>query len=243
MVAEDSDGRITDVTTVDAAGRHVAGELSADGSRWHSTSPLAADTNYTVRVSTEDEDGAPGRKVLTFNTGKPTAPRRSAPRASASSSAQGKGAYGVGQPLTAELSQPVQDPAQRAIVERALKVPSTPAVQSAPGTGWTTRNCTSVPQEYWPEHATIKVRSTLDGIKIGDRMCRRQGQTPEDHHRATSVIAVTDVAAHTPHGLQGAERRSGRSPSPPASPVSRPATALQARPRQGMPSYVCSAPP
>ncbi len=76
VVAEDSDGRITDVTAVDAAGRHVAGELSADGSRWHSTSPLAAGAQYTVRVSTENGEGAPGRKVLTFETGTPTTKKR-----------------------------------------------------------------------------------------------------------------------------------------------------------------------
>ncbi|CAM5523905.1 Lipoprotein-anchoring transpeptidase ErfK/SrfK OS=Streptomyces albaduncus OX=68172 GN=FHS32_003347 PE=4 SV=1 [Streptomyces griseoloalbus] len=69
IVAEDSDGRITDVVAVDASGRHLAGELAADGSRWHSTTPLAASAQYTVRVSTENEDGRPGRKVLTFSTG------------------------------------------------------------------------------------------------------------------------------------------------------------------------------
>src|SRR5919106_1744010 len=71
VTAEDDDGRITDVTAIDTSGRYVAGELSADGSRWHSTSPLAAGAHYTVRVSTEDEDGAPGRRVLTFDTSKP----------------------------------------------------------------------------------------------------------------------------------------------------------------------------
>lgn len=39
ITSDDSDDRITDVTAVDATGRYVAGELSADGSRWHSTSP------------------------------------------------------------------------------------------------------------------------------------------------------------------------------------------------------------
>src|SRR5690606_15749804 len=76
VVAEDDDGRITDVTARDAAGRYVAGELAADGSRWHSTSPLAANAQYTVRVSTENEDGAPGRKVITFTTGKPSTTKR-----------------------------------------------------------------------------------------------------------------------------------------------------------------------
>ncbi|CAM5414129.1 hypothetical protein SFUMM280S_08576 [Streptomyces fumanus] len=104
VVARGADGRITDVTAVDRAGRYLAGELSADGTRWHSTAPLAADASYTVRVSTESPDGAPGRKVLTFDTGRPATKQRLdvafGPKA---------GTYGVGQPITAELSQPVRN--------------------------------------------------------------------------------------------------------------------------------------
>ncbi|MEV7792547.1 Ig-like domain-containing protein [Streptomyces sp. NPDC087512] len=190
VVAESAGGRITDVTAVDAAGRYVAGELSADGSRWHSTSPLAAGARYTVRVSTEDGDGAPGRKVLTFETGKPSAKKTLnvsfGPKA---------GSYGVGQPITAELSQPVADKAQRAIVERALKVESTPAVQGA----WywvDDKKLHYRPRDYWPAHATVEARSNLEGIKIGDRMWGGKGKplkiTTDDH-----VVAVTDAAAHT----------------------------------------------
>lgn len=60
VTSKDDDGRITDVTATDSTGRQLAGELSADGTRWHSTAPLAAGVHYTVRVATEDEDGAPG---------------------------------------------------------------------------------------------------------------------------------------------------------------------------------------
>ncbi|MFG3321720.1 Ig-like domain-containing protein [Streptomyces sp. NPDC048171] len=190
VVAEGADGRITDVTAMDASGRYVAGELSADGARWHSTSPLAANASYTVRVSTEDDDGAPGRKVLTFETGKPGAKKTLGitfgPKA---------GAYGVGQPVTAELSQPVRDKAQRAIVERALKVDSTPAVEGA--WHWVDdKKLHYRPKEFWPAHATIEVRSTLDGIKVGDRMWGGAAKplkiTTDDR-----VVAVTDAAAHT----------------------------------------------
>ncbi|GGW42223.1 L,D-transpeptidase [Streptomyces griseoloalbus] len=189
VVAEDSDGRITDVTALDASGRHVAGELAADGSRWHSTSPLAANARYTVRVSTEDEDGAPGRKVLTFTTGKPATTKplgvTFGPKA---------GTYGVGQPLTAELDAPVEDRAQRAVVERALKVESTPAVT---GTWhWVDdKKLHYRPQDYWPAHATVSVRSTLEGIKINDRL---RGGTAEPLTIRTGdrVIAVTDAATH-----------------------------------------------
>ncbi|MFC8425983.1 Ig-like domain-containing protein [Streptomyces sp. NPDC057236] len=189
VVAEDSDGRITDVTAVDASGRHVAGELAADGSRWHSTSPLAANARYTVRVSTEDEDGAPGRKVLTFTTAKPAGTRRLTV-----AFGPGAGTYGVGQPLTAELSAPVKDPAQRAVVERSLKVESTPAVSGA--WHWVDdKKLHYRPQDYWPAHATIDVRSTLEGVKVDDRL--RGGRSePLTIRTGDRVIAVTDAAAH-----------------------------------------------
>ncbi|GAA2521908.1 MULTISPECIES: L,D-transpeptidase [Streptomyces] len=189
VVAEDSDGRITDVTAVDASGRYVAGELAADGSRWHSTSPLAANARYTVRVSTENEDGRPGRKVLSFTTGKPTTTQRLAvtfgPEA---------GTYGVGQPLTAELNVPVRDRAQRAVVERALKVDSTPAVS---GTWhWVDdKKLHYRPEDYWPAHATVRVHSTLEGIKINDRL-RGGASAPLTIAIGDRVIAVADAAAH-----------------------------------------------
>jgi lipoprotein-anchoring transpeptidase ErfK/SrfK len=190
VVAEDSDGRITDVTAMDASGRYVAGELSADGSRWHSTSPLAANARYTVRVSTENEDGAPGRKVLTFDTGRPTTKKRLnvtfGPKA---------GTYGVGQPITAKLSKPVKDRAQRAIVERALKVDSIPAAAGA--WHWVDdKELHYRPQDYWPAHASIQVRSNLDGIKISDRLWGGKAK-PLKISTGDRVIAVTDAAAHT----------------------------------------------
>lgn len=190
VTAEDEDGRITDVTAMDAAGRHVAGELSADGARWHSTSPLAAHARYTVRVSTEDEDGAPGRKVLTFDTGKPLTKKRLnvtfGPKA---------GRYGVGQPITAELNAPVKDRAQRAVVESALKVDSTPAVEG----GWHWVDDTELhyrPKEYWPTHATVRVRSNLEGIKISDRLWGGRAKSVE-LTIGDRVVAVTDAASHS----------------------------------------------
>ncbi|WP_329340050.1 Ig-like domain-containing protein [Streptomyces sp. NBC_00663] len=190
VTAEDDDGRITDVTAMDATGRHVAGELSADGTRWHSTSPLAASAHYTVRVSTEDEDGAPGRRVLDFDTGKPTTKKRLkvtfGPKA---------GKYGVGQPITAELNKPVKDKAQRAIVERALKVDSMPATEGA----WywvDDKELHYRPKEYWPAHATIQVHSNLDGVKISDRLWGGRVK-PLKLTTGDRIIAVTDASAHS----------------------------------------------
>ncbi|WP_328975937.1 L,D-transpeptidase [Streptomyces canus] len=188
--AEDDDGRITDVTATDATGRYVAGELSADGSRWRSTSPLAANAHYTVRVSIEDEDGAPGRKILDFDTSKPLGKTRLKVTFGPKS-----GTYGVGQPVTAKLDRPVKDKAQRAVIERALRVDSAPAAQGA--WHWVDdKELHYRPREYWPAHATIQVRSDLEGIKIGDRLWGGKSK-PLKLTTGDRIIAVTDASSHS----------------------------------------------
>ncbi|MEU8969564.1 Ig-like domain-containing protein [Streptomyces monashensis] len=189
ITANDGEGQITDVTAQDAAGRYVAGELTADGSRWHSTSPLAANAHYTVTVSTEDEDGAPGRKVLAFDTGSPTAKKRLTVKLGPDS-----GAYGVGQPITAQLDQEIKDKTQRAVIERALRVDSSPSVQGS--WYWVSgKELHYRPKEYWPVHATVTVHSNLDGIKISDRLWGGPSK-PLKITTGDRVVAVTDAAAH-----------------------------------------------
>lgn len=189
ITTSDDDGRITDVTAQDSTGRFVAGELAADGSRWHSTSPLAANAHYTVEVSTEDEDGAPGRKILTFDTSKPTTTKRLNVTFGPES-----GQYGVGQPITAQLDQAVKDKAQRALVERALRVDATPAVQGS----WywvSDKELHYRPKEYWPTHATIQVHSNLDGVRISDRLWGGKSKALKIT-TGDRIEAVTDASAH-----------------------------------------------
>ncbi|MEW2516121.1 Ig-like domain-containing protein [Streptomyces sp. NPDC046870] len=189
VTANSDEGRITDVTAQDATGRHVAGELSADGSRWHSTSPLAANAHYTVTVSTEDEDGAPGRKVLTFDTSGPTSKQRLNVTFGPE-----KGTYGVGQPITAQLDHAVKDKAQRAVVEQALRVDSTPAVQGS--WYWVgDKELHYRPKEYWPAHATIQVHSNLEGVRVGDRLWGGAAK-PLKITTGDRIEAVTDAATH-----------------------------------------------
>ncbi|MGI5140621.1 Ig-like domain-containing protein [Streptomyces sp. CA-106110] len=188
ITASDEDGRITDVTVTDARGRYVAGELSADGRRWHSTSPLAAGTHYTVTVSTEDEDGAPGRKVIEFDTSTPKSKTLKV------TFGPNSGTYGVGQPVTAELSEPVKDKTSRAVVERALKVDSAPVVEGS----WYWVNDKELhyrPQSYWPTHATITAHSDLDGVKVADRLWGGKSKSVK-LTTGDRIVAVTDAAAH-----------------------------------------------
>ncbi|MCL2730060.1 MAG: Ig-like domain-containing protein [Actinomycetia bacterium] len=183
---KDDGSRITDVTATDTAGRYIRGQLSADGLTWHSTAALAAGAHYTVRVSTEDSDGHPGRKVVTFDTTSQGAGLHVTFGPDA-------GTYGVGQPLTATLSKPVHDRSARAAVEANLRVSSVP--QAAPGSWYWVDDKTLHyrPQTYWPSHATITARSTLSGVRVQDKLYGGDDK-PLTLHTGDRVEATTDAA-------------------------------------------------
>ncbi|MFE9257168.1 Ig-like domain-containing protein [Streptomyces sp. NPDC006879] len=186
VTAKGEEGRITDVLAQDARGRRLAGELSADGRRWHSTVPMAAGTRYTVLVGTEDAQGAPGRRTLTFDT----TPAHKLLKVTFGPDA---GTYGVGQPLTAELSEPVKDKAQRAVVERSLLVESSPRVEGV--WHWVDdENLHFRPKEYWPAHGRVTVRSNLEGIRVGE--LHGAASAPLTLEFGDRIEAITDAASH-----------------------------------------------
>ncbi|MEU6882942.1 Ig-like domain-containing protein [Streptomyces sp. NPDC046712] len=187
ITAKGSEGRITDVTAVDATGHHLAGELTADGQRWRSTGSLTAGGRYTVKVSTEDEDGAPGVRTFTFETSpaKQGLTVKFGPEA---------GTYGVGQPITADLSVPVKDRAARAVVERALKVRSTPAVDGS--WHWVDdKKLHFRPKDYWPAGAAVAVAANLSGVKVGDKLYGGESK-PLQLTIGDRVEAVADAGSH-----------------------------------------------
>ncbi|MFF1697235.1 Ig-like domain-containing protein [Streptomyces sp. NPDC058257] len=189
VTSQGDEGRVTDVTATDEMGRYVAGELSADGARWHSTTPLAAGTHYTVRVSAEDEEGSPGRKVLTFDTNAPQKKKRLDVTFGPDS-----GKYGVGQPVTAKLSAKVKNKKSREIVERALKVETMPVTRGA----WHWVDSKTLhyrPKEYWPAGAKINVRSNLEGIKVREKLWGGDAK-PLKLTIGDRVEAVTDAGSH-----------------------------------------------
>jgi lipoprotein-anchoring transpeptidase ErfK/SrfK len=184
---KDDGSRITDVTATDAAGRSVRGELSADGLRWHSTARLAPGAHYTVRVSTEDGDGHPGRKVVGFDT----APAQAGLHVAFGPNA---GTYGVGQPITAELNRPVKDRAARAAVESSLHVSSSPQAASGSWYWVDDRTLHYRPSSYWPAHAQIDVRSTLNGVKVQGKLYGGADK-PLTLHTGDRIEAITDAAS------------------------------------------------
>ncbi|WOI59741.1 L,D-transpeptidase [Streptomyces fradiae] len=187
ITARDDDARITDVTAVDEAGRHLAGELSADGRGWRSTGAPAAGARYTVRVATENGDGAPGLRTMTFRT----APARKLLKVEFGPEA---GTYGVGQPLTATLSAPVKTKEGRAAIERALRVDSTPEVTGS----WHWVDDEKLhfrPKEYWPAGASVTLTSTLGGAHIGGGLYGAPTE-PLKIDIGDRVEAVADASTH-----------------------------------------------
>ncbi|MEU6894552.1 Ig-like domain-containing protein [Streptomyces sp. NPDC046557] len=187
VTSKGTGARITDVTVVDTHGRRLAGELSAKGDRWHSTAPMAAGVRYTATVSTEDERGAPGQRTLTFDT----TPAKKVLQVEFGPDA---GKYGVGQPLTAELSEPVHDKAARALVERGLVVDVPSGVEGA--WHWVDdKKLHFRPKDYWPAHSTVSVRSNLEGVKVTDDLYGTASK-PLTLEIGDRVEVTTDAASH-----------------------------------------------
>ena len=189
--------RITDVVATDSSGRPLPGELSADGRGWRSTAPLAAGTSYTVRVSTENESGAPGRGVHTFTT------RDAEGDTLDVTFGPEPGTYGVGQPVIAELSRKISDPHERALVEGALSVTAKPAVEGA----WywvDDKELHYRPRDYWPANATITVTSHLAGLPIRDGLRGGEGK-PLTLHTGDRIEAIADIGSHQMTVLRNGE--------------------------------------
>ncbi|MFF1902083.1 Ig-like domain-containing protein [Kitasatospora sp. NPDC058218] len=182
--------RLTDVTVVGPDGRVVAGQLSADQLSWQTTGRLKAATAYTVRIAADDGKGGRGDTTAGFSTlaGQRLLTAKLGPDSS------GTGLYGVGQPLTVQLSEAVKDPQARQEVERSLAVTSQPAVTG----GWywvDDKNLHFRPAEYWPTGTTVSLvfdgtgSRIADGLYGGDRsaLSLRIGERVE---------SVVDAATH-----------------------------------------------
>ncbi|WP_173019499.1 L,D-transpeptidase [Streptomyces alkaliphilus] len=189
----DTGPRITDVVLEDELGRPVPGRLSAGGDRWRSTAPLVAGSGYTLRVATEAADGTPGRREHTFRTRDLADLDTELLEVTLGPS---PGTYGVGQPITAKLSEGIADRDRRAAVERALRVESRPAA----GEGswyWVEDDLLHYrPREYWPANAEITVSADLAGVPLGEGL--RGGPVEELRWRTGDrVEALGDISSLT----------------------------------------------
>ncbi|MFJ5829246.1 Ig-like domain-containing protein [Streptomyces sp. NPDC093089] len=187
-------GVLADVTVTDQRGRRVAGTRSTDGTRWTSATALSTGGRFAARLVVERPGGhGPRRDLAHLELRAPAAP--AGDRLTVTFGPKDGGTYGVGQPITAELSHPVpaDAPEARRAVERALDVRAEPHVDGA----WywvDPRTLHYRPRTYWPTHATVRAHSGLAGTRITAGL---QGgpSRPLTFTTGARIEAVTDVSA------------------------------------------------
>ncbi len=189
-VTAEAGSRLTDVTVSGPDGRQVAGQLAADQHSWQTTGRLGAGAKYTVRIAADNGKGGRGETSTAFTTVTPT----NQLTAELGPDSSGSGIYGVGQPLTVKLSEPVKDPAARQEVERSLNVVSEPAVTGA----WywvDDKNLHFRPQDYWPANAKIRLSFGGAGAKISDGLYVGESSS-KSFRTGDRVEALVDAGSH-----------------------------------------------
>jgi len=159
LVVNAGHGSLTAVTVTAADGTPLAGALSADATSWTASEPLAFGTTYSVSAGARNADGKTADAAGSVSTVTPRTytmpsvfPNEDNP------------VVGVGQPITVTFDEDVTD---RAAVERALHVTTTPPVAGA----WSWFDDRSVhyrPQEYWPAHTHVAVDVDVYGLDVGE---------------------------------------------------------------------------
>ena len=182
---------IGSVTVADAAANSVPGTFSADRRTWTSAADLRAADTYELTAETSDPStNGVGLQHETFSTAAEENNIKFADMYPIDGST-----VGVGEPVVLEFENPVPA-ADRAAVERALTVYSTPA---QPGSwGWLSSERVDYrPENYWQVGTKVHVAMALDGVQIGAGQFGAEDHTLDftvGRDQETTVNLTTDHA-------------------------------------------------
>ncbi len=180
-------GTVGTVTLVDAKGAKVAGEPGPDGS-WSTGELLRPSTAYTLTVAATGPDGTETSTSSTFTTLKPkvTATYGLIPNG---------GNVGVGMPVIVQFGSGVITKAQRAEVEKRVKVTTVPKQQGA--WGWLdNRQLMWRPKDYWIPGTKVTVSTPLHGLQTGvDKWIAADDRT--SFTVGSSMVSTVDMNAHS----------------------------------------------
>lgn len=186
-----SGGTLSSVRLVNAAGKVVAGGLSADRAAWRASEVLGYGKTYTLTAVATNAAGAATRKVTTFTTVTPA--NYTMPSFGALASG---GTFGVGMPITLHFDEPIPD---RAAAERRLQVDTTPGTTGAwhwidaQNVHWRPK---TAPGKYWPAGTKVTVSANVYGVDLGNGLYG-QADRQVSFTIGRSQIAVIDNASHT----------------------------------------------
>ena len=182
-----SSGVLGAVTLADAKGQTVGGQAGPDGV-WTSSVRLRPSTVYTLTMAATGPDGTATTTSSTFTTLTPkvTATYGLIPNG---------GVVGVGMPVIVQFDSGVITKAQRAEVEKRVKVTTVPVQQGA--WGWLdNRQLMWRPKDYWFPGTKVTVSTPLHGLQTGaDKWIADDDQT--SFTVGSSMVSTVDVNAHT----------------------------------------------
>jgi len=182
-----SSGTLGAVTLVDDKGVKVGGKAGPDGA-WGTRALLRPSTAYTFTVAATGPDGTATTTTSKFTTLKPkvTATYGLIPNG---------GNVGVGMPVIVQFGSAVVTGAQRAAVEKRVKVTTRPVQQGA--WGWLdNRQLMWRPKAFWLPGTKVTVSTPLHGMQTGDDKWIAQDDRTS-FTVGSSMVSTVDMKAHT----------------------------------------------
>ncbi len=156
-------GRLTDVTMLNPAGRKVRGAISGDGSTWRNTEDLGYAKTYRITAKGVDAAGSPVTKAATVTTLTPGNLTMPSLERIGGYALTGGATYGVAIVPVVHFDEPIGN---RAAAERALKVTTSPQVAGS----WYWSDSQNVhwrPEQYWPSGTKVTVSAKVYGVRVG----------------------------------------------------------------------------
>ncbi len=181
-----SSGTLGAVTLVDAKGTAVPGQVDPEGT-WATTELLHPSTAYTFTIAATGPDGTATSVSSTFTTLKPkvTATYGLIPNG---------GVVGVGMPVIVQFSSGVITKAQRAEVEKRVKVTTNPVQQGS--WGWLdNRQLMWRPMNYWIPGTKVTLSTPLHGLQTGEGKWIA-GDDQTSFTVGSSMVSTVDMNTH-----------------------------------------------
>jgi lipoprotein-anchoring transpeptidase ErfK/SrfK len=168
-----------------AAGKPLAGAMTAARTQWRSSAALDADSSYLVTAVVV----AAGQSVETTSTFRTLAPSA---RIGATVFPNGGLSVGVAQPIVFRFGHPVDNAFARAALLQHLTITESRPV---PG-GWHWFNARELhfrPKTFWPKGEKVTVVSDLDGWNAGDGLWGT-GASVVQFSTGDARVSVADLA-------------------------------------------------
>ncbi|MFB6891377.1 Ig-like domain-containing protein [Kitasatospora sp. NPDC056327] len=148
-------GTLTTVKVADAAGKALAGELSADRTVWTSAAAPASGTKYTVSAAAVDKEKLEADANAVFTTATP------ANTFVGYFTPEDGSVVGVGMPVSINFSKAVSN---RKAVQEAITVIAEPGVEIV-GHWFSSTRLDFRPQQYWAKGTKVTVKLRLKDVQ------------------------------------------------------------------------------